>query len=52
MHNIFVYCLAEYCEFGTLGYDLIGDRIVVGIKDKKLWSFRESNYKNQAVGDS
>ena len=31
-----MYCLAEYCEFGTLRDDLIRDRIVVGIKDKKL----------------
>ena len=31
-----LYCLAEYCEFGTLRDDLIRDRIVVGIKDKKL----------------
>lgn len=30
-----LYCLAEYCEFGTLRDDLIRDRIVVGIKDKK-----------------
>lgn len=31
-----LYCLAEYCEFGTLRDDLIRDRIVVGIKDRKL----------------
>ena len=31
-----LYCLAEYCKFGTLRNDLIRDRIVVGIKDKKL----------------
>ena len=31
-----LYCLAEYCEFGTLRDNLIVDRIVVGIKDKKL----------------
>ena len=31
-----LYCLAEYCEFGTLRDDLIRDRIVVGIKDMKL----------------
>ena len=31
-----LYCLAEYCEFGTLRDDLIRDRIVLGIKDKKL----------------
>ena len=31
-----LYCLAEYCEFGSLREDLIRDRIVVGIKDKKL----------------
>jgi len=31
-----LYCLAEYCEFGTLKDDLIRDRIVVGLKDKKL----------------
>ena len=27
-----LYCLAEYCEFGTLRDDLIRDRIVVGLK--------------------
>ena len=31
-----LYCLAKYCEFGTLRDELIRDRIVVGIKDKKL----------------
>ena len=31
-----LYCLEECCEFGTLWDDLIWDRIVVGIKDKKL----------------
>ena len=31
-----LYCLAEYRKFGTLRDDLIRDRIVVGIKDKKL----------------
>ena len=31
-----LYCLAEYCEFWTLRDDLIRERIVVGIKDKKL----------------
>ena len=31
-----LYCLAEDYEFGTLRDDLIRDRIVVGIKDKKL----------------
>ena len=31
-----LYCLSEYCEFGTLKNDLIRDRIVVGLKDKKL----------------
>ena len=30
-----LYCLAEYCEFGTRRDDVIRDRIVVGIKDKK-----------------
>ena len=29
-------CLAEYSEFGTLRDNLIQDRIVVGIKDKKF----------------
>ena len=31
-----LYCLTEYCEFGTLKADLIRDSIVVGLKDKKL----------------
>ena len=31
-----LYCLAEYCEFGILKDDLIRDRIVVGLADKKL----------------
>jgi len=31
-----LYCLAEYCEFGTLRDDLMRDGIVVRIKDKKL----------------
>ena len=31
-----LYCLAEYCEFGTLRDDILRDGIVVGIKDKKL----------------
>ena len=31
-----LYCLAKYCEFGTLRDNLIRDRVVVGIKDKKL----------------
>ena len=31
-----VHALAEYCEFGTLGEQLIRDRIVVGIRDAKL----------------
>ena len=30
------YCVAEYCQFGTLKGDLIRDRIVVGLKDRKL----------------
>ena len=30
------YCLAEYCKFVTLKDDLIRDRTVVGLKDKKL----------------
>jgi len=29
-------CLAEHCEFGVLKDELIRDRIVVGLKDKKL----------------
>ena len=31
-----LYCLAQYCEFRTLRDDLIRDRIVVGLKDKKV----------------
>ena len=31
-----LYCLAEYCEFGTLKDDIIRDRIVVRLKYKKL----------------
>ena len=31
-----LFCLVEYCEFGTLRNDLIRDRIVLGLKDKKL----------------
>lgn len=31
-----LYCLAEYCKFGTLRDNLYGDRIMVGIKDNKL----------------
>ena len=31
-----LHCLAEYCEFGILKDNLIRDRIVVGLKDKKL----------------
>ena len=31
-----LYCLAEYCEFGTLKDDPIRNRIVVGLKDKNL----------------
>ena len=31
-----LHCLAEYCEFGTFKDDLIRDRIIAGLKDKKL----------------
>ena len=31
-----LHCLAEHCEFGVLKDELIRDRIVVGLKDKKL----------------
>ena len=31
-----LHCLAEHCEFGVLKGELIRDRIVVGLKDKKL----------------
>ena len=31
-----LHALAEYCEFGTLQDELIGDRIVVGLRDAKL----------------
>ena len=31
-----LYCLAQYCEFGVLKEELIRDRIVVGLADKKL----------------
>ena len=31
-----LHCLAEHCEFGILKNKLIRDRIVVGLKDKKL----------------
>ena len=31
-----LHCLAEHCEFGVLKNELIRDRIVVGLKDKKL----------------
>ena len=31
-----LFCLVEYCEFGTLRNDLIRDRTVLGLKDKKL----------------
>ena len=30
------YCLAEYCELGTLKDDLIRVRIVFGLRDRKL----------------
>jgi len=40
-----LYCLAEYCEFGTLRDDLNRDRIVVGIKDKKLSEQLQLDYK-------
>ena len=57
-----LYCLAEYCKFGNLRDDLIRDRIVVGIKDKKLSEQLQLDSKltlekaitklNQAVKDS
>ena len=31
-----LHCLADHCEFGILKDELIRDRIVVGLKDKKL----------------
>ena len=31
-----LHCLAEHCEFGVLKDELIRDKIVVGLKDKKL----------------
>ena len=31
-----LHCLAEHCEFGVLKDELIRDRIVVGLRDKKL----------------
>jgi len=31
-----LHCLAEHCEFGALKDELVRDRIVVGLKDKKL----------------
>ena len=31
-----LHCLAEHCEFGVLKDELIRDRIVVGLKDKKM----------------
>ena len=38
-----LFSLAEHCKFGTLREELIRDRIVVGIRDKK---FRKSyNWK-------
>ena len=30
-----LHCLAEHCEFGALKDELVRDRIVVGLKDKK-----------------
>ena len=35
------YCLVEYCESRTPRDDLTRDRIVVGIKDKKLYEQRQ-----------
>ena len=31
-----LYCLAEYCGYGTLQDEMIRDRIVVGLTDVKL----------------
>ena len=31
-----LYCLCEHCDFGTLKEELIRDRIVVGLRDRKL----------------
>jgi hypothetical protein len=31
-----LHCLAKYCDFGTLKDQLIRDRIVVGLRNKKL----------------
>ena len=30
-----LYCLGEYCDFGTLKEELVRDRIVVGLRDRK-----------------
>ena len=31
-----LYCLVEYCEYGTLRDEMIRDRLVVGLRDAKL----------------
>ena len=31
-----LYCLAKHCEYGNLHNKLVRDRIVVGIRDRKL----------------
>lgn len=31
-----LYCLSEYCKFGTLREELIRDRIVIGMQNVKL----------------
>ena len=31
-----LFCLAEYCEYGTLNDEMIRDQIVVGIRDTSL----------------
>ena len=31
-----LYCLCDHCDFGTLKEELIKDRIVVGLRDRKL----------------
>ena len=39
------YCLVEYCESSILRDDLSRDRILVGIKDKKLYEQRQLDSK-------
>jgi len=37
-----LHCLAEHCGYGALHDEMVRDRIVVGLKDKRL-SEQESN---------